>query len=209
MDKSAVVLAIEYSDAFNEDKGLLMLNDKPLLLHTVEAVEDIVDEVIIVTSTQKQADAYKELTTDARLVVAQSNDVLSAALTGFEAAQNKYSLLLPFDAPFVSAEITILLFDLCKGKSAVVTRTPDNEIEPLQAVYETKLALEAGKRALLSGEASLDGLVRNLKGVRYVSTLVIEQLDPDFRTFFRVKTPIDLKKAIMMSKPRMQRAKKS
>jgi molybdopterin-guanine dinucleotide biosynthesis protein A len=38
--------------------------------------------------------------------------------------------------------------------------------------------------------------------VRYVSTLVIQQLDPDFRTFFNINTPVDLKKAMSMVKPR-------
>lgn len=204
MDKSAVILAIDSDHVFSEDKGLLMLNGKPLLLHVVEAVEDIVDEVIIVTCTAEQAKAYKDVAPDATYVVAESDDAFAAALKGFEAAKSKYSLLLPFDAPFASGDVLILLFDLCIGKSAVVARTPDNEVEPLQAVYDVKLALDAAGKVQSSGEPALKELVSNLKGVRYVSTLVIEQLDPDCRTFFRVKTPLDLKKAEVMSRPRKQ-----
>ncbi len=44
-------------------------------------------------------------------------------------------------------------------------------------------------------------LVEKLRGVRYLSTMVIEQLDPDYRSFFTVTTPIALKKAIAMAKP--------
>ena len=69
-------------------------------------------------------------------------------LAGFEAAQGKYSLLLTFDAPFISKEVITLLFDLSTAKSAVIPRSPDCEMEPLQAVYNTAQALEAAKLAL-------------------------------------------------------------
>jgi hypothetical protein len=45
-------------------------------------------------------------------------------------------------------------------------------------------------------------LVEKLRGVRYLSTMVIEQLDPDYRSFFTVTTPVALKKAIEMNKPK-------
>ena len=134
--------------------------------------------------------------------VDESKGPLAGALAGFEAAQGKYSLLLPFDSPFVSKEVVSLLFDCCIGKSAVIPRWPDRQIEPLQAVYRTEQALEAAKEALAGGELDLDAMVSKMRGVRYLSTLVIEQLDPDFRTFFKVNSPLDLKKAVIMAKPR-------
>ena len=86
--------------------------------------------------------------------------------------------------------------------------SPDCEIETLHAVYNTAVALEAAKDALASGEFDLDAMVSKLRGVRYMSTMVIEQLDPDFKTFFRVITPLDLKKAVVMIKPRTSASKK-
>jgi molybdopterin-guanine dinucleotide biosynthesis protein A len=41
-------------------------------------------------------------------------------------------------------------------------------------------------------------MIDNLHGVRYVSTLVLEQLDPNLATFFNINTPVDLKKAEAM-----------
>jgi molybdopterin-guanine dinucleotide biosynthesis protein A len=68
----------------------------------------------------------------------------------------------------------------------------------LQAVYSRKPALEAAKAALGEGGLNMRVLVERLRGVRYVSTLVLEQLDPELRTFFNVNTPLDLKKAEKM-----------
>ena len=38
-------------------------------------------------------------------------------------------------------------------------------------------------------------MIENLRGVRYISTMVLEQLEPGLVTFFNVNTPQDLKKA--------------
>jgi molybdopterin-guanine dinucleotide biosynthesis protein A len=203
LDKSAVVVAAGLQGRFSEDKGLLKLNGKPLLEYVVEAVEGSVDDITVVTDSQDQADAYAKIVpSNTIFTVEESGEPLVAALKGFESAGGRYALLLPFDAPFVSSEVVSLLFDLCVGKTAVITRTPDNEVEPFQAVYDCKKTSEEAKKTLETDDVSLDAMVEKLRGVRFVSTLVIKQLDPDFRTFFRVKTPLDLKKAVVMSKPR-------
>ena len=186
LDKSAVILALDSSTKFDEDKGLIKLDNKPLLNHVLDAVACIVNESIVVVGSKEQADAYAKIAPDdVRFEVSSSTEPLEAALKGFEASQGKYTLLLPFDAPFVSGEIVSLFFDLCVGKSAVIARTPDNEVEALQAVFDTEQAVAAAKAALEDGEVEVEALVSRLRGVRFISTMVIEQMDPDFRTFFR------------------------
>jgi hypothetical protein len=54
----------------------------------------------------------------------------------------------------------------------------------------------------------MEAMVSKMRGVRYLSTLVIEQLDPDFRTFSKVNTPLDLKKAMSMTKPRKTKSRR-
>jgi len=205
LDKSAIILAEGSRGKFNEERGLLKLDNKPLLKHVVDAVEGIVGEVLVVTSSKEQSDLYAKMFSSANVQfvvsVDESKDPLAGILAGFEAAQGEYSVLLPFDAPFVSKKVVSLLFDCCIGKSAVIPRWPDHQIEPLMAVYHNKQALEAAKEALTSGEFEVEAMACKMRGVRYLSTLVIEQLDPDFRTFFKVKSPLDLKKAMMMTKP--------
>ena len=211
MDRSAIILAEGSQGKFSEDKGLLKLDNKPLLNHVVDAVKGIVGEVLVVTSSKEQADLYAKMVSSANVQFAididESKGPLAGALAGFEAAQGKYSLLLPFDAPFVSKEVVSLLFDCCIGKSAVIPRWPGRQIEPLHAVYHTEQALEAAKEALASGELEVEAMVSKMRGVRYLSTLVIEQLDPDFRTFFKINTPLDLKKAMAMAKPRKTKSR--
>ena len=211
MDKSAIILGGGSSSRFSEDKGVLELDNKPLLNHVVDAVKGLVDEVIVVTSSKERVDLYSKIVSSKvrfAVDVCESKGPLIGALTGFEAAEGKYSLLLPFDNPFVSRDVVSLLFELCIGKSAAVPRWTNNQIEPLHAVYQTKQALEAAKKALAENELDMQAMVSKMRGVRYISTLVIEQLDPDLRTFFNINTPLDLKKAMTMIKPRKTRKQK-
>jgi len=205
LDRSAIVLAGGFSSRFGQDKGVLELANKPLIKHVVDAVKPIVDEVIVVANSQERIAKYAEIVAaDVRFTVdsGKPNSPLIGALTGFESAHGKYALLLPFDMPFVSREVVSLLFELCLNKAAVVPRWPDGKVEPLHAVYQTNVALDAARSAMDEGKMDMQAVVERMRGVRYVSTLVIHQLDPDFRTFFNINTPVDLKKAMSRVKPR-------
>jgi molybdenum cofactor guanylyltransferase len=204
LERSAIILAGGMSKDFDGEKAVLELEGKPLLSYVVEAVQDIAEQVIVVTDSQEVADAYKELLPTADFVVNKSalKGPLAEAAAGFEAAEGEYSLILPSGSPFVSPELIQLLFDLCIGKSAVVPRWTNQECEPLHSVYNTKIALQTAKELLAEGVDDMETLVEKLRGVRYLSTMVIEQLDPDYRSFFTVTTPVALMKAISMARPK-------
>jgi len=205
VDKSAIVLAGGSSSRFGQDKGILELAGKPLLRHAVDAVRPLVDEVVVVTSSQERAATYAKLVpADVRFAVdvGESSSPLMGALTGFSVANGEYALLVGFDMPFVSGDVVSLFFDLCVGKAAVIPRWPNGQIEPLHSVYQTRMALDAAKSAVDEKQLTVRAMVEKLRGVRYVSTLVVQQLDPDFKTFFSVNAPVDLKKAATMVKPR-------
>lgn len=203
MDKSAVILAGGFSSRFGQDKGLLQLANKPLIRHVLNAVNGIVDEKLVIVSSKDQAKAYSRVTDSCANVlvdIAEVHGVLAGALTGFEEAQGEYSLLLPCDTPLVSRDILLLLLELCINKNAAIPRWPNCYVEPLQAVYRTKPALEAARNALWEGKLNVQAMVDKLRDVRYVSTLVLEQLDPQLNTFFNINTPVDLSRAELMLK---------
>lgn len=199
VDRSAIVLAGGFSSRFGQDKGVLKLADKPLIGHVVDAVSSVVNEVIVVTSSQERVMNYANITgSDVRFAVdvCESRSPLIGALTGFGVVRGKYSLLVPFDTPFVSCEVVSLLFELCENKAAVIPRWPNGHLEPLHAVYQTEQALKAAKNAVAEEKLNVRAMIEKLQGVRYVSTLAIQKLDPELCTFFNVNTPADLETAI-------------
>jgi molybdopterin-guanine dinucleotide biosynthesis protein A len=198
---SAIVLAGGSSSRFGVDKGLLMLDKKPLVRHVLENVDGLVDQKVVVVSSEAQASSYSRslgARVDIQLDAERIQTPLNGAATGLEKAQGAYSLLLACDTPFVSKEVLSLLLELSTGKAAVIPRWPDCQIEPLQAIYCTEPALEAARGALNEGKLNMQAMINKLHGIRYVSTLVLQQLDPELRTFFNINTPMDLKKAEFM-----------
>ena len=201
--KAAIILAGGFSRRFGSDKGLTLLADKPLIRHVLDAVGNIVEEKIVVASSKMQAEAFtKVLGSNVKVAVDkwEMQSPLVGALTGFSEAHSEYALLLPCDTPLVSKDALALILELCIGKNAAIPRWPNGYIEPLQAAYRVKPALEASERALMEGRFDMRSMIEKLGGVRYISTLVLQQLDPELKMFFNINTPLDLKKAEQMLK---------
>lgn len=197
MSSSAIILAGGLSTRFGQDKGLVSLVGKPLIGYVIETVRQIVDEIAVVVNSKAQADKFsKVLGSNTRILLDRfdGRGPLVGAATGFEMASTEYALLLPCDTPLVSKEVLQFLLELRMGKNAVIPRWPNGYIEPLHAVYRTKPALEAAENALKEGRCDMRSMIEKLRNVRYVSTLVLKQIDPELNFFVNVNTPLDLKK---------------
>jgi len=197
LKKSAIVLAGGLSNRFGHDKGLLQLAGKPLILHVLDKISTIVDEVLIVVGSIQQAKVYAILNLNAKIVIDkyEIQSPLVGAITGFENANGEYSLLLPCDTPFVSSRIASLLLEKCVNRDAVIPRWPNGYIEPLQAAYRTKSALTAANTALENKKLDMRSMIANLGKVTYISTLTLKQIDRNLMTFFNVNTPEKIRKA--------------
>ena len=203
MSNAVIILAGGLSRRFGQDKCLKGLAGRLLVVHVLEQVLTVADERLIVVGSESQQDAlsrFPEL--QARVVVDKFSDhsPLVGALTGFESVRADHALLLPCDAAFVSAEIAALLLDLCMGRGAVIPRWPNGHVEPLQAAYDVKLAGDAARRALDEGKRDMLAMIAHLRGIRYVSTLVLQQYDEGLSTFHNINTVEDWRKAESMLK---------
>jgi len=167
-------------------------------LHVYDKARKLSDEVLIVISPKDQAESFSRLFNDKASVVIDNGTVhspLVGTLTGFERASGEYSLLLPCDTPFLSKKVLSLLFDVSNGFDLTIPRWPNGYIEPLQAIYHTRSAALAAKTALSKGMRDMRFMISLLGKVRYVSTMVLKELDPLLNTFFNVNTRSDLGKA--------------
>ncbi len=200
---AAVILAGGRSKRFGQDKCLIQLANRPLISHVINRISGIVDETIVVVGSNSQKESFKASMKSEITVLADELNIqgpLVGMLTGFETLKANYSLLLPCDTPFVSVHVATLLLDLCEGKGAAIPRWPNGYIEPLQSAYHVKSAINAAQKVLDEGKLNLASMIEDIRGVRYVSTLVLQQLDPKLLTFFNVNTPADFKRAESMLK---------
>jgi len=205
LKRSAVILAGGSSRRFGQNKGLLELAGIPLVLHVVDKALPVVDEAVVVVSSDAQRRAFTCLLQDKATVVVdkfEKQSPLVGALTGFERVRGKHSLLLPCDTPFISNRVLSLLLDLCINRNAAIPRWPNEYVEPFQAAYHTESALRAAEIALKEKKSDMQSMILPMTRVRYISTLVLRQMDPKLLTFFNVNTPEDLKRAEAILKRR-------
>ena len=203
--RTGIILAGGAAERFGCDKGLLELDGKPLVRHVFDRIKDQVDEVIVVVSSNEQKRKYSKIfsaETKIQTDIEKENCPLIGALTGFANAEGVYSVLLPCDAPFISKDVIELLFEASSNVDATIPRWPNGYIEPLQAVYRTRSALSAAKEAVMNGKRRMQSMISLLHRIRYLSTLVLREIDSDLSTFFNVNTPIDLKRASRIIKNR-------
>ena len=200
-----MILAGGFSQRFGQNKGLIELSGKPLVLHVLDKALHIVDEVVVVVSSDAQRRAFSCALHDEVDVTVdkyEKQSPLVGALTGFERVRGKHSLLLPCDTPFISNRVLSLLLDLCINRNAAIPRWPNEYIEPFQAAYHTQSALRAAETALEEKKLDMQSMILHMTRVRYISTLVLRQMDPKLLTFFNINTPEDLKRAESILKRR-------
>jgi molybdopterin-guanine dinucleotide biosynthesis protein A len=195
---SAIILAGGFSTRFGQNKALLQLGAKPFIMHVLDRVSSIVEEQVVVVNTEEQKNQLHRVVEDKAEILLdeyKTQTPLAGAYTGFKHSKNEYALLLSCDTPFINIDVARLLLECCINRSAAIPRWPECYIEPLQAAYHAKSAATAVETALRQGKLNMSAMIANLRGVRYISTLVIQQLDPKLYTFFNVNSQVDLKRA--------------
>ena len=179
------------------DKGLLMLNNKPMILWMIETIQEISKNILIIVSALSQKEKYLKVIDDLAEIVIDKRESIRSPLLGANAAfmhaRGKYTLLLPNDTPLLNRDALLLLIELCEGYDVVLPRWPNGFIEPLHAIYRTKTARKRSNELIRKNQYKLDGLLQNVN-VLHINIEIFKQFDPQLNMFFNVNTPGDLKK---------------
>lgn len=152
MKVGAIILAGGKSSRMGVDKGLMLLNEKAMVQHVIDAVKLVADEIIIVANNEE----YKNF---GYVVVAdeiKDAGPVAGICTGLKQAKYNYNFILSCDVPYVSKEMLSLLkqevddFDVAIFEKA-------NHLHPLIGIYS--------KNCLSKFEAALNAKALKLKTV--------------------------------------------
>jgi molybdopterin-guanine dinucleotide biosynthesis protein A len=207
-ERAAIILAGGKARRFQseqqtwQDKALIELSGKPLLVHAVENVQNLVEEIVISVNEESRKAKYSEVLRkyhkeNVRLLVDEKCDQLGgplvAILTGLKSVKADYCLTLPCDMPFVQPAVIEYMLDAARGSRVVVPMWPNGRLETLLMTLERNSALEvAGTLCNLQIPRS-DDIVRGALNVLFVSTVAeIRTLDPDLRSFVNINSREDL-----------------
>jgi molybdopterin-guanine dinucleotide biosynthesis protein A len=201
MRKTVLILAGGKSLRFQSlDKCFMRLHNKPLILHAIDNLANMADEIIVAARDEEQGNQIRARIPPHVLLVCDSMKgfgPLAGILSGLERASFPYSLVIGCDMPFVIEEVVALLFEVAErgNYDAVVPRWENGMLEPLHAVYKKEPVVAAIQEAVKQGDKQILKVLRQLKKVYFIEVNELRELDSDLKTFRNINTPEELRSA--------------
>jgi molybdopterin-guanine dinucleotide biosynthesis protein A len=184
-----------------QDKALTELSGKPLLIHAVENVQNIVDEVAVCVNDEerkaKYAHVLKTHGLNVKIVVDEKISHISgpnvAIMSGLKAVHADYCLTLPCDMPFLQPNVAEYLFNQAEGFEVVVPMWPNGRLETLIMVLERPSTLEITETLCQLKRPRSDDIPRGASKTLLVSPVNhIKTLDPKLKSFININSREDL-----------------
>jgi len=206
--RAAIILSGGRAERFQnthetwQDKALVTLLGKPLIIHAVENVSEVVEEIIICVNNEKRKAQYAEILTNysvknVRLLTDEPCNQLGGPivgiLTGLTATKADYCFTLPSDMPFLQPKIIDHMFNSTKDTRVVVPMWPNGRLETLTMVLKKPEVVEIAKTLCMLGRPRSDDIIRGALNVLLISTVgEIRAFDPELKSFININSQADL-----------------
>lgn len=127
---SCIVLSGGKSKRMGQDKGSMIIQDKPMILHILERLNYKINDATIVLNDSKRIADYQSLLNQYCDVEIEDNfdyslefvedeikekGPISGIMTGLKNIKTDYALVLPCDSPFISEDNIDAMFDLLEN----------------------------------------------------------------------------------------------
>ncbi|MBN1244111.1 molybdenum cofactor guanylyltransferase [Candidatus Bathyarchaeota archaeon] len=206
--RAAIILSGGRAERFQntqemwQDKALVELLGKPLLIRAVENVREVVEEVIICVNNEKRKAQYAEVlkkhsAKNIRLLIDEPCNQLGGPivgiLTGLVATKADYCFTLPSDMPLLQPKVIDHMFNSAKDTRVVVPMWPNGRLETLTMVLKKPEVLEITKTLCMLGRPRSDDIIRGALNVLLISTVnEIRTFDPELKSFININSQADL-----------------
>lgn len=198
--KSVIVLCGGLSTRMGKDKGSLDYDGKPMIVHVLESLKQVADEIFLVLRNETQFHIYKDLLSNYdisenskfKLLIdtIEGEGPLIGIYTGIKAIHSDKAMILPCDSPFISKELISKLFEIAEENNEFNSFVPiwsDGNIEPLHSIYPSK-SPEIIEDLLRKNQKSIKSLIKMLN-VKYVG---IEEFKLPKKSFLNLNSPQDI-----------------
>jgi molybdopterin-guanine dinucleotide biosynthesis protein A len=208
LKRAALILAggkarrFQTIDAIWRDKALAELNGKPLLIHAIENVQDIVEQVAVCVNDEERQLKYAQILkkyglTNVKIVVDEKNSHISgpnvAIMSGLKAVQTDFCLTLPCDMPFLHPKVAEYMFEQVEGFEVAVPMWPNGRLETLLMALKRESALEITETLCMLNRPRSDDIPRGSSKTQLVSPVThIKTLDPALKSFININSKEDI-----------------
>jgi molybdopterin-guanine dinucleotide biosynthesis protein A len=133
---TGIILAGGKSSRMGTDKGFLLLNNKPFVQYSIDALKPFVSEIMIVSDNPDYDIFRLKRIQD----ITKNAGPVAGICSGLEASSTKYNLILSCDIPLIHSEILLKLIEAIDATSQIIQIESNGKSMPLIALYkkETK-----------------------------------------------------------------------
>lgn len=156
--KSCIILCGGQSRRMGQDKGSMIIQDKPMIKHILSTLNHHIDEAIIVLNDKSRVDRYSEFinSNDYSYQITFLEDKiknkgpLPGIMTGLGKINSNYALVLPCDSPYVSKKYIETIFSQIDVNYQAIVPYHDetNRLktsEPLHSIYKKEIIADIEK----------------------------------------------------------------
>ena len=116
MSKTGIILAGGKSSRMNEDKGLMLLDGKPMIQYVIDVIEPLVDRVIIISNNPD----YKQFGYPVYPDLIKEKGPLAGLYTGLFYSQSETNIVLSCDVPYVNQDLITFLIAAHKNYQVTI-----------------------------------------------------------------------------------------
>ena len=132
---TGIILAGGKSSRMGTDKGFLMLNNKPFVQYSIDALKPLVSEIIIVSdASEYDAFGLKRITD-----ITKDAGPVSGIYSGLEASKTECNFILSCDIPLITSEVLQLLTNAIDDNSDIIQVESNGKSMPLIALYKKRI----------------------------------------------------------------------
>ena len=189
-----LILAGGDSERLGCRKAFYKVNGKIMIKHVFDRTTNLSREVVI--SCKLGREELKAMFPTARVTVDKSGEKgpLIGMMDALPEISADYVAVLACDCPMVKPEVVEFMFRCAEGHDGALLRWPNGYMEPLQAVYRTKLLLGAAESARKNGRNKLGDVVDSLDDVVYLTPDELKRVDSELESFMNINSRDDLSK---------------
>lgn len=156
--KSCIILCGGQSRRMGQDKGSMIIQNKPMIKHILSTLNNHINEAIIVLNDQARINKYNKFINPNDYTYSitfledkiKNKGPLPGIMTGLIEITSNYALVLPCDSPYVSVEYIKTIFSqIDENYQAIVPyHDKDDKLktsEPLHSIYKKDIIPEIEK----------------------------------------------------------------
>jgi len=201
------------STRFGNEKAIIELYGKPLILHQLEIMSKFDEDIYLVAHSEEQIFEYRKqidfpagvtFIVDDRTIFNHPNifKPMLGIYSGFkELSRLAYEkiFLLSCDLPLIKPEVVDLMINESEGFDCCIPRWNNGLLEPFFAIYPVEKGFQRAKEILISENYGLYNFIDIKWKINYISVeKSIQPLDKNLVSLININGPIDLVKLLKL-----------